>query len=279
MTIQYKTVTVTPALAREWLGKNYEFNRLPKQSKIPGYARDYLTGRWQSNTGETIKFDVHGHLIDGANRMRALILAGETDPNIAINFDVATGCPTEAIQVIDTGASRTFADKLRVAGTPERTRASAVVRAAMNWSVGNYMGNGRYSPTDPELWEFYRQEPEIFDAATMRGTDMSQRKLGTGSAMGLAFYLFYKIEPELAHAFFDKLITGAGVEVGDPELTLRDRLARTKLERIKPREQVALSIRAWNLRRENKPAYKLIAVKGKNGERGELNNENFPQPK
>lgn len=279
MGIKYKTVTVTPALAREWLGKNFELNRLPKQSKIPGYARDMLNGRWQSDTGETIKFDVHGTLIDGQNRLRAVVLAGGNNPDVAIDFDVATGCPTEAVQVIDTGASRTFADKLRVAGTPERIRASGVVRWAMNWQVGNYMGNGKFSPTDSELWDFYRSDAAGFDAATARGTDMSQRKLGTGSALGLAFYLFQRIDHPLAHDFFDKLITGAKVEVGDPELTLRDRLARSQLERISRQEQLALCVRAWNSRRGDHKAYKLIVIKGRNGLPGILSNDNFPQPK
>src|SRR4051812_45826471 len=100
--IRYERVLVTPAKAVKWLGLNSPVNRSKKASKIGGYAADMQAGRWNSNTGETIKFDTSGTLIDGQNRLEAVVLA-----NVPVEFDVAYDVPSEAMIVIDSGAART----------------------------------------------------------------------------------------------------------------------------------------------------------------------------
>jgi hypothetical protein len=273
MPIKYERVTVTAGLAKQWLGVNHEDNRLPKTSKIPMYARDMLSGRWNSDTGETIKFDTYGTLIDGQNRLRAVLIASVTDPDVSIDFDVARGCPPEAMQVIDTGSARTFADKLRMAGVTDRMRASGVIRWVLNWDAGNYMGRGGFSPTDSELWDRYRTEPERFDAATKRSSDGVRVGLGTASVLGTGFYLMHRVGGSDAHTFFEQLLTGVRLETGDAALTLRNRLLKAKKDRLTRQEQLALLIRGWNFYRNDEKTYKLTVVKG------ELSNENFPKPR
>lgn len=271
--IKYERVSVTPKLAAQWLEKNSENNRVPKKSKIPAYARDMLTGRWNSDSGETIKFDTYGTLIDGQNRLRAVVMAGQTNPSVAIDFDVAKGLPTEAMRVIDSGASRIFADALAVDGVTDRNRVGSVVRWVLNWEARNFMGSGKFSPTNSELWDRYRAEADLFSAAALRGADLSRQGLGTTAVGGTAFFLFFKIDEDAANTFFDHYVSGAGLMPGSPILMLRNRMMRVKMDRMRRQEQLALTIKAWNHWRAGSSVNALIMP------RGELTNLNFPQPK
>jgi hypothetical protein len=269
--MRYERVLVTPALAEKWLGQNAENQRNEKRSKIPMYARDMASGRWNSDTGETIKFSTANVLIDGQNRLQAVILAGT-----AIEFDVAFDVPKEAMLVIDSGASRTAADALKVAGASSRFTAGALVRWVICWDARNFMAarGQNVAPTISEIWDRYQVEPAVFDAAATRAADCRQRGVGTASPLGTGFYLAHRIDPESAHQFFDHLITGADLPEGHPVLTLRNRLVRSKLDRLKVEEQLAMFVRAWNAYRAGNTLDRIFA-----SNRGPLSNGNFPQPK
>lgn len=268
--IKYETVEVTPQLAKQWLGRNAENNRLPKESKIPAYARDMLNGNWQTDTGETLKFDPEGTLIDGQNRLRAVVLAG-----IPVVFDVAHGVPRRAMQVVDTGAARSAGDTLRIAGAHDRMRAASIVRWVILWDEKIFTGRGgKFNPTTSEVAARYLSETGLFDAASSRATDCQNRGLGTGSPAGVAHYLFSRIDQEKTHAFFDLYVSGANLPDRAPILALRNRIARVRIDRITRSEQLALFIRTWNHFREDHPVERLQLVRS-----GDLDNSNFPQPR
>lgn len=271
MSIRYERVTVTPSMAKKWLELNSENNRNAKTSKIPNYARDMKTGNWNSDTGETIKFDSEGVLIDGANRLRAVVMA-----DVEVDFDVAYDVPTRAMQVIDTGASRTFSDTLIISGVGgSRMQVSSIVRWVILWDAGVYRASGgTFAPTHSELMSRYQASPGIFDAAASRARDLSSRQIATASPLGTAYVLFSRIDKGQTEQFFDHLITGANLPELHPVLTLRNRLMRTKVDRITRPEQLALTIRAWNALRAGQTPRNLIISRT-----GELTNTNFPQPK
>lgn len=97
-------VTVTPELAAQWLATNTTTNRKISQPTVNGYAHDMIRGKWQV-TGETIKFDTDGRLIDGQHRLTAVVVSHRT-----VQMFVATGIPTEAMSVLDTGRTRSAGD-------------------------------------------------------------------------------------------------------------------------------------------------------------------------
>lgn len=269
--MRYERVLVSPAKAENWLKRNAPNQRGPKTSKIPMYARDMASGRWNPDTGQTIKFAEDGTLIDGQNRLKAVILAG-----VPIEFDVAWDVPAEAMLVIDTGAARSAADGLKIAGAAERFTAGAVVRWVINWDAGNYAnlrGNQGFAPTHSEIWDRYQSDVGRFDAAAERSADCRKRGIGTSSALGTGFYIAHRIDAEQAHAFFDRLISGADMAEGNPVLTLRNRFIRVRAERLRVEEQLAMLVRAWNAVRNDETLYRVSASKGP------LTNANFPQPK
>lgn len=267
MTIRYKRgVMVTPAMARKWLDKNADNNRSPKMAKVASYARDMEEGNWQADTGETVKFDEDGVLIDGQNRLHAVVESGVT-----VSMDVAYNVPNRAMRVLDTGSARTAADVLKIAGAADRMRCSAIVRWAIMWDAGGHMGHntGSIRPTTTEIIERYVREAGAFNAASSRGTDCQRRGLATGGPAGVAHYLFSRIDREEARAFFDQYVGGANLPEKGPIVALRNRVL-TKLTRA---EQLALLIRAWNFYRADELVDRLQIS------RGELTNANFPQPK
>jgi hypothetical protein len=263
-------VTVTPSMARQWLDRNAENNRRPKKSRIPAMARDMATGKWNSDTGELIKFDVNGTLIDGQNRLHAVIMAG-----VPIRFDIMEGLPTSVMPVLDTGAPRSAGDVMTVAGATDRMRSAAIVRWSLMWDAKIYTGMGSaLRPTHSEIIERYRSDSGAYNAAATRATDCQNRGLGVGAPAGVAFYLFYWIDRESAHAFFDQYVSGANLPEKSPVLALRNKMMRRRQDRLTRPEQLGYFIRAWNGWRLSKPMTHLLLVN-----ESKLTDDNFPQPK
>lgn len=269
MGVTYERVLVTPEIAKRWLRSNAENQRGIKPAKITSYARDMATGSWDSDTGETIKFRADT-LIDDQNRLLAVVEAG-----VPIEFDVARTTSDKAMIVIDTGATRTMGDSLKIAGSHDRFRAAAILRWVALFDAGVRRGSGgALAPTNSELWDLYAKDPALYDAAAARGTDVQRAGLGTGSSAGTAYVLFVRIERDLALRFFDDLVSGAGLPVQHPVLTLRNRLTRTRMDRIARHEQLALYVRAWNALRAGETPKVFLMTRG-----GELTNANFPIPR
>lgn len=277
MSITYTRELVTPSIARQWLGKRPDNQRVEKRGKITAYARDMKSGRWDELTAEFIKFDENGSLIDGQNRLLAVILA-----DVSITFDVAHGLPSAAMLVLDSGAPRGAADAMKVSGVASRARGAAIVRWSILWDAGIYTGTGgRLHPTNSEVVERYATDQGVYNAAASRATDCQNRGLATGASAGVAYYLFSRIDHESAHGFFDQYVSGANLPVRSSILALRNRMARVHVDRITRPEQLALFVRAWNAYRDSRPMDSLIIVKAKPGSDvpAKLTNENFPQPK
>lgn len=275
MGVTFSHELITPQRAKQLLGRNAENNRTPKRSRIPQYVRDMLSGNWNPNTGETIKVDVGGVLIDGQNRLKAVVAAGEQDPDFkGIYLSVAYDVPSDAMQVIDSGSTRSAGDALKIAGANDRMRGAAIVRWSILWDAGLHMGNGgTLAPSNSEIIDRYRREAGAYDAAAKRATDCQNRGLGTGTVAGVAHYLFARIDVEQNHQFFDQYVSGANLPDRSAVLALRNRIAKVRIDRITRPEQLALFVRTWNAFRRGEPMDRIILVKG------ELTNDNFPQPK
>jgi hypothetical protein len=189
MAVRFERTAVTPALAREWLKWNHPENRRPKEKNIITMARDMVRGKWDSDSGETIKFHINddGHrvLIDGQNRLTAVDKSGET-----VEFDIAYTGSDRAMLVIDSGASRSVADKLLIAHAAPGARmlSSSIVRWAWAWGQGQYLGasSGGKTPTHSEIIDMYLTDPAWWDGAAVRaGLWASAMRCWAGSTRSL----------------------------------------------------------------------------------------------
>lgn len=268
--IDIRTMLVTPEQARHWLSTNAPENRGQRQSRIKAYARDMREGKWML-TGEAIKVDTEGVLIDGQHRLAAVIEA-----NTPVYMVVVLNLPHEVMGALDSGLSRTFSDKLKGVSVSNRNQIAAVVRKIAAWDAGNRLGKSD-SPTHAELMEAFERDPAGFTAATLHGMDVYRAQVCGVNAAATAFYLFSRIDSEQALQFYDMLKTGANLPEAHPVLTVRNRLSRAKTarreDRLNPEDQLALLIRAWNAFRENRTLDRIPITRD-----GKLNSRNFPVP-
>lgn len=107
--IHCKMMTITPAMAMDWLEKVNNRNRPVSQSHVNVLARDMKDGKW-GISHEGIAFDPNGILLDGQHRLWAIVEA-DTPIETLVFFNV----PEEAIMIINGGRVRTLVDHLKLA--------------------------------------------------------------------------------------------------------------------------------------------------------------------
>jgi hypothetical protein len=267
-------VAVGGTLAQQLLDNNIENNRNIRPGKVDQYVRDMLAGHWPI-TGETIKVDTNGVLIDGQHRLTAVVEAAKLRPGFTVPMLIARNIDPAVMPVLDTGLSRGLHDMVRVQiGAAQSNLVAAVVRRVLQWEQGNYVGaSGRNGgvPTHTEALARLEKDVEGFVGAAARGRDIQQLRLAPGAPSGTAFYLFRQIDTEQAHTFFDHLITGENLT--GSILTLRNRFIRA--DRLRAHEYIALYVRTWNAWREGR-VLGQVPVTSNNGK---LTNQNFPLPK
>jgi hypothetical protein len=242
-----KIVTVTPALAKEWLAQNIG-NRHEKPFKIEQYKRDMQNGRWDL-TGEPIIFDTNGHLRNGQNRCRACIVSGASFVTLVI-----WGVRSEAFKNMDRGAQRTAAD---VRGIQSEDN-SSILAAACGYLSRHERGialaqGGKSAATVEETIEVLERHPDL--RQSMQWASGARR---IGIEPSLAVYLHYrmsKLDNEDADEFFSRLVSGAELGEGHPILILRNTMLATRAnqkEKLKVAWKVAYAFKAWNAWRTGK---------------------------
>lgn len=235
-------VDVTPKLAESWLGKNKR-NRNLRPRVVDAYVRDMLAGHWQL-TGEAVKFDTDGNLIDGQHRLSAVVDAGITVPMFVVE-----GVESRAQDVLDTGSRRTTADSLKLDGYRNTTVLAATARLAMKHRDGG-MSKGTKSLriyTTSDVREFIDDNPDLTSAV-----DELQNLKGridlTLSTACFCGWLLARVDADDASKFWTSLANNATDGAGDPRNALLRRLsnARRTNEHLSVETQVALVLRAWN---------------------------------
>lgn len=111
MAVTTSVVTITPQMAEDLLNANTG-NRPLRPSAINRYAADMQKGRWVLN-GETILVAEDGMLLDGQNRLSAIVLAG-----VPVQTVLVTGLNGGAMDTVDIGIPRTLGDALYWKGIP-----------------------------------------------------------------------------------------------------------------------------------------------------------------
>lgn len=254
-------VFVTPEMAVGWLALNIDRNRNMRKSRINGYVRDIQSDRWVI-TGEAIKFDAAGHLIDGQNRCQAIVAAGKGAWVLVVR-----GISEDALVVLDSGAARNTGDMLVITGLADRADAKdvgAIARLYTAFLAGvkhaaSHIG-GSSSLTKSEMADAVLSIPNIeFSARHARG--MCRYLRLPVSALGVAFLEFSKIDVDDTSEFFNRIRDGIQNGPGDPFLTLSRRVSNDlqagSSRRILPGQALFYLFRTWNAFRERESLVKL----------------------
>lgn len=252
--IQVTVETITPDIAREMLGHN-ERNRNSKSGKIQQYARDMASGNWVV-TGEAIKFDTAGVLLDGQNRLFACIAA-----DTPFETMVMRGVPAVAQEFMDTGAARNAGDALTLRGYTNVNPLAAIARTHSSYAQGIIVNSssgtgGRGNMTVHEVVEYVKEHPELVEVVSTAKAISKHEKVPLGvGPIGTAMLVTSQIDAEASEEFFTDLLTGRSWGVGDPTTALREKALSFVRNRQTVRSGAALFLlfRTWNAVRDDQP--------------------------
>lgn len=267
----YQThVLVTPEVAEALIEKNALNQRSAKETAIIRYSRDMQKGLWVPDTGETLKINRDGFVVDGQNRLHAVVQS-----QTPVVFDIAWNVDNNAIYAIDGGSVRTTKDDLQFHGIHDKIVVGPLVKWIVGWEKGNFLnGGGRLSPTRQEVRQRYLMEPQSFDTAAMYGRACRSRLHMNAPAAGLAHFQFAKLDEEAAEKFFDLLIGGMDLNGLSPVYALRNGMIE-KARQYDKVQQLYFMIRAWNATRrgqEGTGTGRLMLPKNP------ITTESFPMP-
>lgn len=250
-------INVTPALAKQWLELNFN-NRKLKSNKISQYARDMREENWRY-TGEAIKFNKLGHLVDGQNRLHAII-----DAEVTLPMLVVTGLKEDAQEVMDSGASRGASDALDFRGYNRPQELGAMARVHYVWQVQQAFTTCMNSPaatswpSTAEVIRHVEDNPELPKLTTRARAVVRQLRLPVGS-VGATYYEFRQIDEEEAEQFIDNILDFELAGKGDPIATLIKRCQEMALRReiVRPATGIFMMVKTWNAVRSGEAMQKF----------------------
>lgn len=250
---------VGPELARRWLETNNR-NRKLRRTQVNAYASDMAAGRWHF-TGEAIKFDHDGNLIDGQHRLAAIVAADVFLPMLVIS-----GLDPESQHVMDTNLRRTSADAFALTGHKNTSILAAAAKILVLWDTGRVTLSGRAAAVSTaQQIEFVDNNPALDRAAELAVT-VGGRIDCPQSVIAAAWFRLAQIDIEQANAFFWDLANLATHGDGDPRTALIHRLqsARRNRERVPAAAYLSMLIRTWNSVRDGRTMNRL-QVLSRNG--------------
>jgi hypothetical protein len=214
-----KVETITPQVAKSYLLRNTH-NRTPKPTMIEEFAREMRAGRW-ALTHQGIAFDEENVLLDGQNRLLAIMEAG-----VSVEMPVTRGIPKTVrkngvftMDVIDTGKNRTTADQLHVMHGVENANVTAAACRVVGMICFGAGFEHRLTVGQAKgILELYGKE---IAAILERVSSLKPARRAPVIAT-LAFCA--KVTREPIYELAEKLATGEGLKKGDPILTLRNHL-------------------------------------------------------
>jgi len=257
-------ILITPQIAENYLRKN-TMNRPPSPAAINEYARQMSAGLWYEGTGEAIKISPSGIIVDGQQRLMAIVKSG-----VSLNFLVVE-VSEEAFKYIDSGKKRTARDIFATAGILNYTNIAAGLRRYVTLKRGRSLGNdisrginnAMLKTSNAELYSIYCANTELFQGAH---SNSSKWYIKSGRLMQLseilAYYIFFReIDKDDAFTFMEMLFNAHNVPSDSPISLLRIRLYEDKVNtrhKIPGQIKTMLIIKTWNFFRKNETPKRLI---------------------
>ncbi len=124
---------VTPQMAHVWLTHNTNNYRKLSSANIKNLKDELIGGVWMATT-QGVGFDVNGVLVDGQNRLTAILQTGITAEDMLVCYNL----PEDAKFKIDVGRKRTLADHTQL---PSKVIATVRVPFRAMGHTGNYINN------------------------------------------------------------------------------------------------------------------------------------------
>lgn len=244
--LKIKQVTITPEEALDLLSLNTD-NRPVSEAHVKNLAAEMSSGRWRQN-GDTICRSTT-KLVDGQHRLYAVIESGVTIQAVIAYVE------DDVFPTIDVGKRRSGADTLALVGEQYTATLASALMLIDTYKTGKMGSRVRYpNSVLPELLE---RHP---GARVSVRTCHSTRGIIAPAVLTACHYLFGEKDLEAADRFAQDLVAGAGLLAADPVFILRERLIREKTRKVSLQRSyiVALTIKAWNARRQGAKISRLV---------------------
>lgn len=230
---------VTPEQAQKLLDSNKN-NRTLRGARVARYAADMRKGHWRI-TGETIRLDEKGELLNGQHRLESIVRSG-----VPADLLFISGISASTMLVQDTGLAKTDGDWSTIS-----VQAIRVVKATMR-VFASHLGNCVSPDEVAEMYNIIGPRHIEWSVATSLSSGVTNR-----APVKAALALLHKISPERATLFMSRLKAHA-FEAKSPESAL-DSILTAKNVGYRQSYEMENSLRAVVAasRDDGKPCYAL----------------------
>lgn len=201
-TITTDIIEITPAMASDWLLKN-KHNRKVNTKSINAYMYEMMEGHWACN-GESIIFDSNGNLLDGQQRLMALVKS-----NTSIASIVVWGVNRKDFDTMDQGRKRTNGQindmnpNITVNGTILSATTKAVAIYYKCHSFTDHFGMQFAPRMEVQIREQYKGIED-----SVRFASNYKRKLLSPTLVSALHFIFTQLDEIAGDQFMDALMTG-----------------------------------------------------------------------
>ena len=242
--MRINVLSITPQIAKDILERsNGVFkNRSLNKPTVNRYAEDMINGRWML-TGDPIKMDENGILLDGQHRLNALIKADKT-----IDFIVVEEIPIESVQYMDSGLRRSIEQGLQFNGVEFEKGVVSVVRKKMQLDKkirGYGESNLVLGLTNAMIIDEYMNHKKLYDEAICFGKHikkLSSNNLSTQDVGGIYAHLILSLnwDDDYVKTFFERIAHDPWTVYNIFTTTAKE------LSKAKNKEKINSYIQCWN---------------------------------
>jgi hypothetical protein len=221
-----------------------------------------LNRNWRV-TGEALKFDPEGKLLDGQHRLAAVLDAAETDPSITVPMLVVRGVPREAQDVMDTNSRRTGADQFKIKGYANYAALAAATKWSIIWERGAlYTDRDSRAVTHSDQLEFVQANPRLEEITALAASKSKFIYMPLGFII-TSWWVLDRIDEEQAQWFFARLADGVNLPDMHPIHALKASLITLRLQKshMSPDVYLSMVMRTWNAIREGKTMQRMQIYK------------------
>lgn len=242
---------ITPEMALDMLTLNdLGRNRHIKLPTLEEYVAAMKNKEWKEKTGEAIKFDVNGMLVDGQHRLWAIWISKAT-----LEFSVVVGLDKDAFSYLDMGANRTGADVTSINGFQNNDNALSYAIKSIILFENKSLFKGSVTKRDVpnykiNQWEQAdkkRMERLIEDLHLIKTVWMKWNKNFFTAPQWLAVYYILRTLPNRekdARKFLEDFASGENLKPKDPIKVLRQKFENEFVQytRYKSKKRVSMPV-------------------------------------
>jgi hypothetical protein len=265
--------TITPDLAKQWLGHNMKNRKLsdPVVKRLTGII---TRGEWMSDATDGIGLANDGGVVNGQHRLAAIIEADQP-----VDALVVHNVRPEVIKVIDQGRGRTFSQWLQMDGRYENAPIlAAAIDSLYRINHGLEMSvPTAYKSTIPQLLDLLAEHPNITHSMPAGSDVFAKLRVPSRPWLVAYHYCMASVDSDLADDFFSGLASGVDLADRSPVYALREKLlkegALDSSRRARGFVYLAWLVKAWEAFRQGQEMTPKQLSWTTGGRRGEP----FPQ--